>query len=127
MYPHSARRTEGLAVGLAGLATLWWLDASLLLVVVLALAPDLSMLGYLGGPRMGAVTYNLAHVYVGPVGLVGAGILLSIDLVTIGGIIWATHIGLDRAIGYGLKFPDAFDHTDLSSVEPIPEADVEVR
>lgn len=127
MYPHIARRIEGLAVGLAGLAALWLLDASLLVVLGLALAPDLSMLGYLAGPRIGARVYNLGHVYVGPLLLGGAGFLLPSDIALVGAVVWASHIGLDRAIGYGLKFPDGFDHTDADPSSTLVPAERAAR
>jgi hypothetical protein len=127
MYPDIARRVEGLAVGVSGLAALWWLDASLLVVVALALAPDLSMLGYLAGPRIGARVYNLGHVYLGPLALGALGVGLPADLALVGAIVWAVHIGLDRAIGYGLKFPDGFGHTDATPNQGAIEADAEPR
>jgi len=88
----------------------WWL------LVVLALAPDVSMLGYLGGPAAGAVTYDLAHTYALPVVLGVVGVLAGADLPVQVALIWITHIGVDRAIGYGLKYPTAFQDTHLQRV-----------
>jgi hypothetical protein len=88
----------------------WWL------LVVLALAPDLSMLGYLGGPAVGAVTYDLAHTYAVPVALGVVGVLADSDLAVEIALIWIAHIGVDRAIGYGLKYPTAFKDTHLQRV-----------
>ena len=88
----------------------WWLFALLLLV------PDVGALGYLAGSETGANTYNALHTYVGPATLVvvgtvgGSSILLSV------GFIWFAHIGMDRAVGYGLKYGDAFGHTHLGMV-----------
>jgi hypothetical protein len=31
-------------------------------------------------------------------------------------IVWAAHIAMDRAFGYGFKYPDAFGHTHLGIV-----------
>lgn len=120
MYPTTAQRVEGVAVLAAALGTLWWLEADLLLVALLALAPDLSMLGYLAGPRVGARTYNLAHVYAGPLGLVGIGLWAGLPLAVVGGVVWAAHVGADRAVGYGLKYADGFGSTHLDGAGATP-------
>jgi hypothetical protein len=94
----------------------WWLFA------LLILAPDLSALGFLASPRIGVRTYNFAHLWVWPVllGLVGyliytadtggSPILLGVAL------IWAVHIGADRALGYGLKQSGTFEITHLGPI-----------
>lgn len=80
---------------------------------LLFLAPDLSFAAYLAGPRVGAVAYNSLHSYVGPLAVVllartsGQFGLLSLAYV------WAAHIGFDRFVGYGLKYPRAFGDTHL--------------
>ena len=85
----------------------WWLFA------LLILAPDLSMLGYLAGPRVGAVVYNAVHVTFGPIVLTVAGLMFG-DLPLLGvAMIWLAHIGIDRAIGYGLKYGKGFGFTHL--------------
>ena len=82
----------------------------------LLLAPDLAAVGYLAGPRTGAWTYNLAHTYALalPVALGGwaGGIHVPLGV----GIIWCAHIGLDRALGYGLKSPEGFGFTHLGKI-----------
>lgn len=88
----------------------WWL------LVVLALAPDLSMLGYLGGPVAGAIAYDLPHTFAVPVALGVVGVLAGADVPVQVALIWVTHIGVDRAIGYGLKYPTAFQDTHLQRV-----------
>ena len=107
-------RLEGLAVAIvsavlyARTGANWWLFAALWLV------PDLSMLGYLANPCWGARLYNAVHTYVVPATLAlstlllhGNGVLLSIAL------IWVNHIGVDRLLGYGLKFREGFGWTHL--------------
>lgn len=85
----------------------WWLFA------LLILAPDLSFLGYLAGPRVGALTYNAAHTTIVPL-LVGLGAFyMDRPLVLAVAVIWVAHIGLDRSLGYGLKYPEAFRDTHL--------------
>ncbi len=82
----------------------------------LFLVPDISMLGYLAGPRVGAIAYNLAHTYTLALGLLGLGLLLGQGVSIAGGIIWCAHIGFDRAMGYGLKLPEGFGHTHLGPI-----------
>ena len=85
----------------------WWLFAALWLV------PDLSILGYLAGPRWGARIYNAIHAYVTPATLaVSAMLLHSPSLVPIA-LIWFNHIGVDRMLRYGLKYPAGFGWTHL--------------
>ena len=85
----------------------WWLFALLLL------SPDLGALGYLAGPRLGAVAYDACHTYAGPAVLVVVGAVTGSTLMLSLGFIWFAHIGMDRALGYGLKYDDAFGHTHL--------------
>lgn len=98
------------AIAYAHVGSGWGLFALLFLV------PDLAMLGYLAGPTVGAAAYNAGHSYLGPalIGLLaragGPTILVSLAL------IWAAHIGFDRMLGYGLKYPTAFGHTHLGRV-----------
>ena len=80
------------------------------------LAPDLSLLGYLAGPRVGAALYNAAHSYVGPVLLLALGVFAALPWAVAGGLIWLTHIGLDRALGYGLKYAAGFAFTHLGRI-----------
>jgi Domain of unknown function (DUF4260) len=114
--PRLLLHAEGAAVAVAAVALYldagyaWWL------LLVLALAPDLSMVGYLAGPRVGAVAYDAAHTYVLPVALAAAGVVTGGDTEIQLGLIWLTHIGVDRAIGYGLKYPSGFKDTHLQRV-----------
>jgi hypothetical protein len=78
-------------------------------------APDISFASYLAGPRAGAIIYNVAHSYVGPIALAAASFIsgrvgLSVALV------WGAHLGFDRALGYGLKYPTAFRDTHLGPI-----------
>ena len=108
-------RLEGLAL-LAGAAALygatgapWWAFALLFLV------PDLSMLGYLAGPRIGAAAYNAAHATLGPVALGLVGWLTAPGLLPFA-LIWLAHIGFDRVLGYGLKYASGFRDTHLGQI-----------
>jgi hypothetical protein len=101
------------------------LDGPLWLLAVLALAPDVSMVGYLAGPRIGSYAYNLLHTYVLPLALGGAGLWLGAPLATQVAAIWTGHIGADRLFGYGLKHASGFKSTHLGNHQPAPEQVVE--
>ena len=80
------------------------------------LAPDLSMLGYLANPRVGAWTYNLVHHKGLAVAVYLLGYLLVIPWLMFAGMILLGHSSLDRVFGYGLKYPDAFQNTHLGRI-----------
>jgi hypothetical protein len=86
------------------------------------LAPDLSFLGYLAGPRIGAASYNVAHSYIGAVACLVAGFALPDPTLLSSGIIWFAHIGFDRALGYGLKYEAGFGFTHLGRIGRFPAA-----
>lgn len=83
---------------------------------LLFLVPDLSILAYLAGPAGGAWVYNAAHSYIGPLMLSGLGIVGGGSTVIALAIIWAAHIGADRALGYGLKSATGFRFTHLGAI-----------
>ena len=112
--PNLILRAEGLGVLAASAWAFGGTGASGWMFAGLLLAPDLSMLGYLRGPRVGAAAYNALHTYLGPLALLGIGAAAATPLATALGLIWAAHIGMDRAMGYGLKYPWAFKATHLS-------------
>jgi hypothetical protein len=114
--PRVLLRAEGLAVAVAAIALYFHADYPWWLLVALVLAPDLSMVGYLAGPTVGAMAYDAAHTYVLPIVLVTAGVITDSEIVIELGLIWFTHIGVDRAIGYGLKYPTGFKDTHLQRV-----------
>ncbi len=84
----------------------WWFP-------LLLLAPDLSALGYLAGPLVGAHSYNLAHHKGIALLIYLSGFFLGNAPLQLAGIILFAHSSLDRVLGYGLKYPDAFQHTHL--------------
>jgi hypothetical protein len=114
-------RLEGLTlfVGMTLLYAVW--DGSWWVYAILFLAPDLSFAGYLGGPRVGAVVYNAAHSYMAPVTLMVTGFGLASPLVLSIALIWMAHIGIDRALGYGLKYSKGFACTHLGRIGGLPE------
>lgn len=108
-------RLEGLALFTA--ATLYYFElpepGSWWMFLIGLLLPDLSMLGYLAGPVIGAAMYNAAHTTVGPILLAIIGFVLGLPLVLDAAAIWFAHIGLDRALGFGLKHRTGFRQTHL--------------
>ena len=120
--PNLILRAEGLAVLVAAVWAYALADAGWTLFLVLLLAPDLSMLGYLAGPRAGAAAYNLGHTYLGSFALLALGQLGSVPVLTALGLIWAAHVGADRMLGYGLKYARGFKSTHLSAGAPVTVA-----
>ena len=109
-------RLEGLALFL-GMTLLYWVwDGSWWVYAVLFFAPDLSFAGYLAGPKVGAIVYNAAHSYLAPVALMTAGLAMASPLVLSIAMIWLAHIGIDRALGYGLKYQAGFAFTHLGRI-----------
>lgn len=108
-------RAEGFAEAVLALAVFaasgesWWLFAALILL------PDVTIVAYVLGPRYGAIAYNAAHNHVAPA-------LLGATAVAFGSVfwwaiaaIWLAHIGIDRALGYGLKLA-TFQETHLGRI-----------
>jgi len=114
------QRVENAAIALAILLGFIWVGLDWWWLAVLFLVFDLSAIGYAISTRVGAISYNLVHNYTGPVlltvviGLLSASVQESNPtwLVIIAGA-WAFHVALDRALGYGLKHDDDFQHTHL--------------
>jgi hypothetical protein len=111
--PRTLLRLEGLAVLVGALVLYFHADFGWVLLVVLILAPDLSFAGYAFGPRIGAVAYNALHTEVFPVVLGSLGLVAGAETATRIALIWLAHIGADRLLGYGLKYPTAFKDTHL--------------
>lgn len=118
-----AQQVEAGAVALAALVAVvavypewWWV------VLAAFLAFDLSMLGYLRSTAAGATTYNAVHNYAFPALAALTALTLepvSEALSTTAGVLacaWAFHVGVDRALGYGLKLPDSFRSTHLGRI-----------
>ena len=109
-------RAESLALFVAGVLLYLQLNGSALWLLPLLLAPDISMLGYLGGPALGAATYNLAHNLVTALALVAIGWFAAVPALALAGAILLAHVGMDRSLGYGLKLPTDFRDTHLGRI-----------
>lgn len=117
------QRVEAGAVALAALVAViavyskwWWV------VLAAFLAFDLSMLGYLRSTAAGATTYNAVHNYAFPALAALSALTLepvssvSSTATEVLACAWAFHVGVDRALGYGLKLPDGFRSTHLGQI-----------
>jgi hypothetical protein len=109
-------RLEGLTLfaGMTLLYAIW--GGSWWIYFILFLVPDLSFAAYLADPRTGAIVYNAAHSYMAPVALMTAGFTLASPLWLSIAMIWMAHIGIDRALGYGLKYAAGFGFTHLGRI-----------
>jgi hypothetical protein len=107
-------RLEGLIVAAISAALYARSGASWWLFAALWLAPDLSMLGYVGGqPCWGARVYNAFHTYLLPGMLALAALVLHARGLEPIALIWINHIGVDRLLGFGLKYGEGFGFTHL--------------
>jgi uncharacterized protein DUF4260 len=106
-------RLEGLAAFVVGLALFGATGGNWLLLIPLLLLPDVSALGFLAGPRIGTFTYNLLHNWVPGLVTLGIGVWLASPAVLMAAAILIAHVGMDRAVGYGLKLPSSFHDTHL--------------
>jgi hypothetical protein len=114
--PSLLLRLEGGAVFIAAAAVYASQSGSALLFIALLFAPDLAMIGYLANPRIGAMAYNAVHTIVVPLALIGLTLWAGGQIGVLIGLIWLAHIGMDRTLGYGLKYASAFKDTHLQRV-----------
>ena|SRR5579863_3183112 len=115
MYPRLLLRLEGAAFLIASLGAYYTSHSSWLQFALLFLAPDLAMLGYLGGVRVGTIAYNAVHTYTGPLALAVFAAASNRLVIFSLSLIWMAHIGLDRMLGFGLKYPTRFNDTHLNT------------
>jgi len=113
LSPSVLERAEGLAFVVAAVCLYGKYGESWWLFVALFLVPDLTIPIYFVNGRVGAAAYNLVHVYVWPVALGCVGVVNGNDLLISISLIWFAHIGVDRALGLGLKYPVDFKQTHL--------------
>ena len=109
-------RFEGLVALGVGFALYGTLGGEWLWLLPLLLLVDVSMLGYLAGPSVGATAYNLAHNWGTALGVLVVGVLTATPVLEIAGAVLVAHVGFDRVLGYGLKYPTAFQDTHLGRI-----------
>ena len=109
-------RLEGLAVFLLILFFYQENQFSWFTFTLLLLFPDISMMGYIRGTSVGALVYNFFHTYSVPIFLMILALTLQFDPLLMIAFIWTAHIGMDRMLGYGLKYPSSFKDTHLHRI-----------
>jgi hypothetical protein len=114
--PRTWLRVEGAAALIAGAAVYLTAGGPLLLLVPFVLAVDISMVGYLAGPRTGAMVYNVFHNQAAGLLVLGAGVVSGVVPLVLAGAVLVGHVGMDRLAGYGLKYPTAFRDTHLGRI-----------
>lgn len=117
MRPIHTLRLEGVAIALGAAGTYLAVGGDLLLFVVLVILPDVSIAAYFAGSRLGSAAYNAVHGLALPVTVLAWGLWTGPSIAVLIGLAWIAHIGADRSIGLGLKYPDAaFRDTHLQRV-----------
>src|SRR3954453_6912254 len=109
--PRRWLRVEGAVLVAGSLIAYSTTDQAWWLVPLTLLLPDLTMIGYLAGTRVGAYFYNVGHSTLLPAAIVVIGWRQDASPAVALALVWLAHIGLDRLIGYGLKYDDNFQHT----------------
>lgn len=98
----------------------WWVFPACLLL------PDLSMIGYLANPRIGALLYNIFHHKLLAIACIAIGYWLDEPLASLAGVILLGHSAMDRALGYGLKYSDSFKNTHMGRIGKTHKADMQI-
>jgi hypothetical protein len=114
--PFIYERIESGFIFLGSLYIYLHLGFQLLWFIVFLFSIDIFMLGYVVNKTFGAHCYNLGHTYIIPAILIIVGVLGQSHIIIAIAIIWAAHIGWDRALGYGLKFSTGFKNTHLGNL-----------
>jgi hypothetical protein len=115
-YVRIVLRAEGLALLVLELIAYAKFGLGWKTFFIFFLAPDIAFAGYLAGPRVGAVAYNLTHSSIGAVSCLLVALLLPSSICLAAGMIWLAHIDFDRALGYGLKYSQGFGFTHLGLI-----------
>jgi Domain of unknown function (DUF4260) len=114
--PKLLLQAEGLALLFAAVVVYADAGFSWVAFLVLFLAPDLSFVGYAVNTKVGALAYNLVHNLVLPLALGAIGVVADADIAIQVALIWLAHIGIDRMLGFGLKYPTDFKDSHLQRV-----------
>ena len=115
-------KLEELVMFLVSIALLYVSYVSWWWYLLLFLGPDISMLGYLAGNKIGAWSYNLFHhkgiaILVFLIGLMlDQNDIYNNAWVTSIGIVLFGHSSMDRFFGYGLKYENGFKFTHLGEI-----------
>lgn len=118
MTPNLGQRLEGLAIFIAAIVLYARVGRSWWIYTIFATLPDVAIAGYLLGRRIGASVYNTVHLGVWPIAIGAYGFLQDSTFLIAVSLAWASHIGIDRFFGFGLKYATGFKDTHLSSPTP---------
>lgn len=88
----------------------WWY------YLILFVGPDISMLGYVFGNKIGAACYNIFHHKGIALIVLLLGIIYTDLFLQVTGIILFGHSSMDRMFGYGLKYSKGFTFTHLGAI-----------
>jgi hypothetical protein len=111
------QRFEGFFIFLLSIFAYFRLDGNWQVFVLLLFLPDISMVGYVKDSKLGALTYNFMHNFVLAISLFLVGVVANLELITYLGLILGAHVGLDRALGFGLKEKTGFKDTHLGKIK----------
>lgn len=109
-------KLEELGMMLLGIYGLVYFDCAWWYYLLMFIGPDIAMLGYLAGNKVGAVSYNLFHHKGVAVAVFLTGFYLNQTELQIAGIIIFGHSAFDRLMGYGLKYEKGFKYTHLGTI-----------
>lgn len=116
-------KLEELAMFLASILLLYVFKVEWWWYLIMFIGPDVSMLGYLAGNKLGAWSYNLFH-HKG-IALLSCAMafllklvfpLFDSDWIFVLGIVLFGHSSMDRVFGYGLKYENGFKFTHLGEI-----------
>ena len=111
-------QAEGMSILTLSMLLYWYFGSNWWIFIGLLLIPDLSMLPYFFNPRIGSLSYNMVHSYSLPLGLAAVAVAVRRFEMLPFLCTWTAHIGMDRFLGFGLKYPTAFAQTHLGPLGP---------
>lgn len=113
--PKFLLRIEGLVLFIIATVLYFRFDGGMAMYFILFLFPDLAFIAYAINSKIGSIVYNIMHTYLLPGLLVLFGLAYGMIFLYIA-LIWFAHIGIDRALGLGLKYPNKFKNTHFTKV-----------
>lgn len=112
-------KLEEIAMAAIGiyLLTIYNLNMSIWIWLLLFFSPDISMLGYIVNAKAGAITYNIFHHKGIAIVITAVGYFMNVEVVLSIGILLFAHSSFDRMMGYGLKYYSSFNDTHLGKIK----------
>lgn len=89
------------------------------------LVPDISMIGYLIDKKLGAIIYNSVHNYILPFLIFLVGIHVENPYILLAAIVLMGHVGMDRMLGFGLKYPSNFKNAHTQKLVTVQDLTME--